>query len=138
MPIAGSASYTLIGSTSPTDNLGNTGVLGAATFDADFTNMLVDSTLLIDINGASWSAAGQGNIGAAALLPAHLFQGIYSTVTITDPTGTLTGTGNFSGFFSQPGPSSDPSFPGGVGLTFSLQDQGGTTTVSGAAVFGNP
>lgn len=138
MPIAGAASYTLIGSTSPTDNLGNAGVLGAATFDADFTNMLVDSTLLIDINGASWSAAGQGNIGAAALLPAHLFQGIYSSVTITDPTGTSTGTGNFSGFFSQPGPSSDPSFPGGVGLTFSLQDQGGTTTVSGAAVFGNP
>ena len=138
MPIAGNASYTLIGSTSPTDNFGNTGVLGAATFDADFTNMLVDSTLLIDINGASWSAAGQGSIGAAAQLPAHLFQGIYNNVTITDPTGTSIGSGNFSGFFSQPGASSDPSFPGGVGLTFSLQDQGGTTTVSGAAAFGNP
>jgi hypothetical protein len=138
MPITGTASYTLIGNTSPTDNFGNTGVLGAATFDADFTNMLVDSTLLIDINGASWSAAGQGSIGAAAQLPAHLFQGIYNNVTITDPTGTSIGTGNFSGFFSEPGPASDPSFPGGAGLTFSLQDQGGTTTVSGAAVFGNP
>jgi len=138
MPITGAASYTLIGSTSPTDNFGNTGVLGSATFDADFTNMLVDSTLLIDINGASWAASGQGNIGAAAQLPVHLFQGIYNNVTITDPTGTAIGTGNFSGFFSEPGPSSDSSFPGGAGLTYSLQDQGGTTTVSGAAVFGNP
>ena len=135
MPISGQASYTLVGSTSPTDNFGNVGVLGAATFDADFTNMLVDSTLVIDINGATWSAAGQGNIGAAALLPAHLFQGIYGAVTINGVTG---GTGMFSGFFSEPGPSSDASYPGGVGLTFSLQDQGGTTTVSGAAAFGNP
>ena len=135
MPISGQASYTLVGSTSPTDNFGNAGVLGAATFDADFTNMLVDSTLVIDINGANWSAAGQGNIGAAALLPAHLFEGIYGSVTINGVTG---GTGMFSGFFSEPGPSSDPSYPGGVGLTYSLQDQGGTTTVSGAAAFGNP
>jgi hypothetical protein len=135
MPIAGTADYTLIGGTSPTDNLGNTGVLGAATFSADFTNMRVDSTLVLDINGANWSAAGQGNIGAAAQLPAHLFQGFYGAVIVNGVTG---GTGVFSGFFSQPGASSDPSFPGGAGLTYSLQDQGGTTTVSGAAAFGNP
>ena len=135
MPITGSASYTLVGNTSPTDNFGNTGVLGAATFDADFTNMRVDSTLVIDINGASWSAAGQGNIGAAAQLPAHLFNGVYGTVTINGVSG---GTGVFSGFFSEPGPTSDPSYPGGVGLTYSLQDMGGTTTVSGAAAFGSP
>ena len=135
MPVSGAASYSLLGATSPTDNLGNTGVLGSATFDADFTNMLVDSTLSIDINGANWTAAGQGNIGAAAQLPAHLFQGSYGAVIVNGVTG---GSGVFSGFFSEPGPSSDPSYPGGVGLTFSLQDQGGTTTVSGAAAFGNP
>ncbi len=135
MPVTGSASYTLIGSTSPTDNLGNVGVLGSATFDADFTNLRVDSSLALDINGATWTAAGQGNIGAAAQLPAHLFSGIYGTVTINGIAG---GTGVFSGFFSATGPASDPAFPGGVGLTFSLQDQGGTTTVSGAAAFGSP
>jgi FecR protein len=135
MPVTGSASYSLIGSTSPTDNFGNTGVLGAATFQADFTNLRVDSTLAIDINGSSWSASGQGNIGAAAQLPAHLFQGIYGAVAIDGISG---GSGTFSGFFSEPGPASDPNFPGGVGLTFSLQDMGGTTTVSGAAAFGNP
>ena len=135
LPVSGAASYSLIGSTTPTDNLGNTGVLGAATFDADFTNMRVDSSLVIDINGANWTAAGQGNIGAAAQLPAHLFNGTYGAVTIDGVTG---GSGVFSGFFSEPGPTSDPAFPGGVGLTFSLQDMGGTTTVSGAAAFGNP
>lgn len=134
MPIAGTASYSLIGATSPTDNLGNVGVLGSATFDADFTRMLVDSTLVIDINGITWSAAGSGSIGAAAQLPAHLFQGNYAVIV----GGSSTGTGIFSGFFSQPGPSSDPSYPGGVGLSYSLQDMGGTTTVSGAAAFGNP
>ena len=135
MPIMGIANYTLIGSTSPTDNLGNTGVLGAATFQADFTRMLVDSTLIIDINGATWTAAGQGDIGAIALLPAHLFLGDYTAVAIDGVTG---GTGVFSGFFSQPGATSDPSYPGGAGLTYSLQDSGGTITVSGAAAFGNP
>jgi hypothetical protein len=134
MPIAGTASYSLVGATSPTDNLGNVGVLGSATFDADFTNMLVDSTLVIDINGIIWNAAGSGNIGARAQLPAHLFQGDYAVIV----GGSSSGTGIFSGFFSQPGPSSDPSYPGGVGLSYSLQDTGGTTTVSGAAAFGNP
>ncbi len=135
MPVSGSASYSLIGSTAPTDNLGNSGVLGAATFDADFTNMLIDSSLTIAINGSTWTASGQGNIGAAAQLPAHLFQGIYGAVAVDGIGG---GTGSFSGFFSQPGPTSDPAFPGGAGLTYSLQDQAGTTTVSGAAAFGNP
>ncbi|MDH4124119.1 MAG: FecR family protein [Gammaproteobacteria bacterium] len=135
MPISGVANYSLVGSTSPTDNLGNVGALGNATFRADFTNMRVDSTLLIDINGASWSASGNGNIGAAAQLPAHLFQGIYGNVAIDGVTG---GNGVFSGFFAEPGPSSDPAFPGGAGLTYSLQDMAGSTSVSGAAVFGNP
>ena len=139
MPITGVATYSLIGSTSPTDNLGNVGVLGSATFQADFTRMIVDSTLLINISGFNWTAAGTGNIGAGAQLPAHLFQGLYGTVTITDSMGTSsTGNGVFSGFFSAPGPTSDPSFPGGVGMTYSLQDQATGNSVSGAAAFGNP
>ncbi len=135
MPIVGTANYSLIGSTSPTDNQGNVGVLGSATFLADFTNMVVDSTLQIDIAGSTWSAAGAGNIGAAANLPAHLFQGIYGAVIVNGVTG---GRGAFSGFFASPGPVSNPLFPGGVGLTFSLQDAQGVSSVSGAAVFGNP
>jgi len=129
MPVRGVANYSLLGATSPTDNFGNTGVLGAATFRADFTNMLVDSTLTIDINGSTWTATGSGSMAA------HLFQGNYGTVAIDGVGG---GSGVFSGFFSAPGPTSDPSFPGGVGLTYSLQDMLGITSISGAATFGNP
>ena len=73
-------------------------------------------------------------------MPAHLFQGLYGTVTITDGADAVSsGRGVFSGFFSEPGPTSDPSYPGGVGLTYSLQDLGRTNvSVSGAAAFGNP
>jgi len=136
MPITGSASYTLIGATSPTDSLGNTGVLGGATFFADFTNLTVDSTLVIDIAGSNWLATGTGDMGTEIGLPAHLFEGFYNVAI----TGAMTGTGNgvFTGFFSEPGTTSDPSYPGGVGLTYSLQDGQGITTVSGTAVFGDP
>jgi hypothetical protein len=138
MPIGGTANYSLIGGTSPTDNFGNVGVLGSATFQADFTSQTVMSDIVLDINSFNWTATGNGSIGAMAGLPPHLFQGIYNVVTITGPVGTFTGQGMFSGFFSEPGPTSDPSFPGGVGMTYSLQDQGASMTVSGALVFGNP
>jgi len=133
MPVTGVANYTLVGNTSPTDNLGNIGTLGSATFQADFVNMLVTSALVIDIAGSTWSADGTGDIGNG--LPAHLFQGIYGTVSVDGIGG---GTGTFSGLFSGPGPAADPSWPGGVGLTYSLQDAQNSSVVSGAAVFGDP
>ncbi len=133
MPITGVANYTLVGNTSPTDNLGNVGTMGSATFQADFVNMLVTSTLAIDIAGSAWSASGQGNIGMG--LPAHLFAGIYNNVSVDGIGG---GSGTFSGFFSEPGPTADPSWPGGAGLTYSLQDAQGSSVVSGAAAFGDP
>ena len=135
MPITGSATYTLIGGTAPTDTRGNVGVLGDATFFADFLAQRVDSDLTIDINGMTWTASGSGNIGASAGVPAHLFQGTYTDVAVDGIGG---GNGVFSGFFSEPGNTSDPNIPGGVGLTYSVQDAQGTTTVSGAAAFGNP
>ena len=130
LPVTGVANYSLIGATSPTDNLGNSGVLGDASFQADFTNLRVTSSLSIDINGANWLADGNGNFDTGPL-----FQGNYGAVSINGIGG---GGGVFSGFFSAPGNTSDPTFPGGVGLTYSLQDMRGAVSVSGAAVFGNP
>ena len=135
MPVTGIATYALIGSTSPTDDQGNVGILGSASFVADFTNLSVDSNLQIDINGSIWLASGVGNLGTAAGLPAHLFEGLYGTVVVDGIRG---GAGIFSGFFSGPGATSNPLFPAAVGLTFSLQDPQGASSVSGAAVFGNP
>lgn len=134
MPVTGTATYTLVGNTNPTDNLGNVGTLGSASFIANFTTFQVDSTLDISINGANWIATGIGSIGSAAQLPAHLFNGNYSVAV----DGIGGGLGVFSGFFSAPGNTSDPTFPGGVALTYALQDEPGTTTVSGAAAFGDP
>ncbi len=75
-----------------------------------------------------------GGAGHGAL-PAHLFFGAYTNV---DVDGIAGGSGIFSGFFSEPGKSSNADVPGGVGLTYSLRDERGTTEVTGAAAFGNP
>jgi hypothetical protein len=134
MPITGSATYRLVGATSPTDNLGNVGALGSATFAADFTNLTVVSTLNLNIGGSPWIAAGNGLIGARQnpAGPAHTFGGSY-VVTAAGAAGA----GFFNGFFTAPG-SRNPSFPGGAGLTYALQDANGGTQVSGAAIFGDP
>ena len=130
MPVTGQASYSLLGATAPTDNLGNSGILGDASFLADFTNSLVTSSLSIIINNSNWTADGNGVLNSSAL-----FQGNYNAVSVDGIGG---GSGVFSGFFAAPGPVSDPTYPGGVGLTYSLQDSNGTVSVSGAAAFGNP
>ncbi|MEX0708288.1 MAG: FecR family protein [Woeseia sp.] len=137
IPVSGTATYSLIGATSPTDNFGNTGVLGDATLVADFTNQQVTSTLSLTLGQSQWEARGSGVLGPLIdpARPAHLFEGAYDTVTVDGAGG---GNGLFSGFFSSEGDTSDPAFPGGAGLTYSLQDPGGQTTVSGAVAFGDP
>jgi hypothetical protein len=137
MPITGTAIYSLVGATSPTDNFGNVGVLGDATFFADFTRQFVSSNLLLTIGPSVWSASGTGTMGVPGNggLPAHLFFGNYQNVSVDGIAG---GNGVFSGFFSDPGPSTNPAVPGGVGLNYTLQDEAGVTTVTGAAAMGNP
>ncbi|MDX1562226.1 MAG: FecR family protein [Gammaproteobacteria bacterium] len=134
IPISGTAAYSLVGSTSPTDNQGNTGVLGAASFVADFTNSTVNSLLDLTIAGSQWAASGAGTIGSTdGTVPAHFFSGAYGAVVID---GLTTGSGGFAGFFAAPG-AQDPSLPGGAGLNYALQDMQGIQ-VSGALIFGDP
>ena len=134
IPLSGAADYSLIGNTTPTNNFGAVGVLGSVTFLADFTVMQVFSTLDLTMSGISWVASGSGNIGGAGL-PAHLFSGIYDNVTVD---GFNTDSGDFSGFFSEPGNTSDPDLPGAVGLTYPLGDNDGVGWISGALAFGDP
>lgn len=135
MPTTGTATYTLIGSTSPTDALGNVGVLGAATFVADFTNQVVDSTLDLTIAGQNWvMTAGRGSIGAQAGVLPHQFGGGY-TGFIDNPQ--FPAFGSYTGFFSQPG-STVAGVPGGVGLSYVLNDAQGLASVTGTAVFRGP
>lgn len=121
IPSTGSSSYQLVGNTSPTDNLGNTGFLGDATLDANFSNMTVDSSVAIGINDQVWS-------GTASGLPITTnggFSGNFSTVNINTGTETISGSGSAAGFFTNNA--------SGAGLGFSLES--GTTSVSGTAVF---
>ena len=138
LPLSGFFSYNLIGNTSPTNNLGDVGVLGSATFEANFTNMQAFSTLSLDIGGSTWDASGFGSIGAGALLPAHQFSGAYSSVIQTTGSFSAPGQGEFAGFFSQPGATTIPGAPSGVGLTYTLGDNDGFGWISGALVFGDP
>jgi hypothetical protein len=133
IPVSGTAVYTLIGSTSPTDTLGNVGVLGSATFSADFTTQTVDSALDLTLAGNNWVVTGRGSIGAQAGLLPHQFAGAYNG-TIN---GALPAFGSYTGFFSQPG-GTTPGVPGGAGLSYTLGDGQGVFSATGVAVFRGP
>ncbi|MCP4001409.1 MAG: hypothetical protein GY727_10910, partial [Gammaproteobacteria bacterium] len=121
LPSTGSSTYTLIGNTSPTDNLGNTGILGAASLTADFTSMTVDTSVDIGINNRVWNGSGTG-------LPITSNGGFTGNLTVDVDSGTYTGTGNAAGFFTN---NAD-----GAGLGYSLEvDTGLPTTVTGTAIF---
>ena len=125
LPITGSATYQLVGNTSPTDNLGHTGILGTATLDANFTTRTVDTSMAIGINNQVWN-------GSATGLPISSgggFSGNLNTVNVNTGTANISGEGNAAGFFTNNG--------NGAGMGFSLDaDIGETpTTVSGSAVF---
>lgn len=132
MPQAGTATYTLVGGTSPTDNQGHVGTLGTAAFAADFTNQTVTSALSLTMNGVNWTADGAGVIGAQLGLQPHQFGGVYQTVTIGGQPG---GNGSFSGFFTSNG-GTRSGFPGGVGLSFSLDDDVGLFVTGAIALHG--
>jgi hypothetical protein len=139
LPTSGTAAYTLVGGTSPTDSLGNTGSLGSATFNANFTNQSVDSTLALTVGDRIVNATGTGTIGAQLGLAPHQFGGTYDVTGNNTGTGQpFTGGGRFDGFFSAPGNPSTPGVPGGAGLTYSLQDFTDGTTVQGTAIFRAP
>ncbi|AIY66927.1 FecR family protein [Pseudoalteromonas piratica] len=124
----GSASYQLIGNTEPTNNLGDTGVLGSAEFSADFTNQTVFSSLSLGINGNNWQASGTGSIAQGI----NYFSGNYSDVLIN---GQTQGRGSFSGLFS---PNIETNgAPLGAGLTYSLSDNNAIETINGVLVFAN-
>jgi len=59
LPLTGTATYDVIGSTSPTDASGHVGAMNSATLAANFTNRTVDAMVNITINGQTWN--GEAN-----------------------------------------------------------------------------
>lgn len=62
LPLTGEANYTMIGSTAPTNTLGQVGTLNSASLAADFTRRTVDM-------GVNLTIAGQTIIASAASVP---------------------------------------------------------------------
>jgi hypothetical protein len=72
LPLTGTANYDVIGSTTPTDASGNTGRLGSATLDANFTNRTVTTTVNVGINNQTW-------IGTANNIPIYRDQYFFAS-----------------------------------------------------------
>jgi hypothetical protein len=124
LPSSGVANYQLIGNTSPTDNLGNTGVLGAASLTANFSNMSTATSINIGINNQVWNTNGVG-----AIQPNGNFANNLS-VTGTDATqGSFTGQGSSNGFFT------NNAAGAGMGYALEANVNSTPTNVTGTAVF---
>jgi len=107
LPATGSATYDVIGSTLPTNQAGQVGVLGSATLDANFTNRTVSSTVNVTINNQTW-------IGTAPSMPIYRDQYFSATtgnsipgsvnispLTIScSPSCPQNPSGSFDGFFT--------------------------------------
>ena len=141
LPTTGTYTYTKVGGTSPTDNLGSAaGTLNAATLVADFAAQTVNAGVNLTVNGQTWAAganaipiqnrlyfeAGRGPSGGGNLNVC--VGGTCGTVTIPTASSANTSgrlTGGFTGSSGQ-----------GVGMAYSLNQGGLTgTTVSGVAAF---
>jgi hypothetical protein len=57
LPLTGTATYDVIGSTSPTDFNGHVGTLDSARLDANFTNRTASAAVNLSINGQTWSGS---------------------------------------------------------------------------------
>ena len=128
LPITGTANYTLIGNTNPTDGSGNVGVLGSASLSANFTERTVDSVIDLAIADTVWNASGSGTFTDDS----NLFSGSYDTVSVNGETAGNSGI--FDGFFI--GDGNNNGTPDGAGLIYNLTT--GTDSVTGGAVFGEP
>jgi hypothetical protein len=64
LPLSGTATYDVIGSTSPTNHTGGVGTLGSASLDANFGNRTVSANVTIAIANQTWN-------GSAANMPIY-------------------------------------------------------------------
>ncbi|MCZ6561034.1 MAG: hypothetical protein O6931_09140, partial [Gammaproteobacteria bacterium] len=131
LPTTGSANFTLVGNTNPTDNAGNVGTLGSATLSADFDRQTIaaDVSLSMDANNEIWNASATD---IALDSTDATFDGAFDSVSITDTTdGSIDqGDGSLSGFFT----GDENGDLSGAGFGYSMDDNQGTS-VTGAAAF---
>ena len=107
LPLSGTANYTVLGSTSPTDSSGRVGALNSASLNANFTDRTVDAAVNISIANQTWN-------GSASRMPIYRDQyfsaysgtpipGVPNPAPLTiscTPACAGSVTGSFDGFFT--------------------------------------
>jgi hypothetical protein len=107
LPLSGTASYDVIGSTSPTNSTGAVGTLGTATLDANFTNRTVAANVTIAIANQTWN----GSVAAMPIYREQYFSAYSGTpiaglpnpnplVISCTPNCGVGANGSFDGFFT--------------------------------------
>lgn len=131
--LSGTANYSLVGNTEPTDDQANVGPASAVTgsLAADFDNNIVTHQLGLSITGNTVQANGTGSIGTNQ--PGGI-EGNYNSVVVNGQLD-ADAVGEFSGFFTPPAAAG--AAPAGAGVSYSITSDG-VGTVSGAAAFGDP
>ncbi len=125
LPSSGSINYNWVGNTTPTDNQGNSGILGSANLNANFNNMTVDTSVAIGINNQVWNASAT----ALPISSSGTFSGNMDSVQVNTGNAVINGTGSAAGFFTNNA--------NGAGLGFAMEADIATTptSVTGTAVF---
>lgn len=108
LPVTGTATYTLAGNTKPTDLNGNTGTLGTATLNADFTKGKIDAGISVSFNSptntSNWSMSannvpldGSGGFKSSSMM--NGVGGITHTVTCSGASCGTVNSGYIDGHF---------------------------------------
>ncbi len=130
LPATGTANYTWIGGSNPTDQLNQVGTLNSATFSANFTNSTVAASINASLPNSTWVASGNGTISGGT----NLFAGSLSgTFTDTQFNFSQPANGSFNGFFT--GPQDLTGVPNGVGLSFEMTEPQTQSSINGVAAF---
>lgn len=139
LPLTGTATYTLVGNTSPTDFKGNLGTLGSAKLDADFANLKVNASVTVSFSAAtntsSWSMSagnipiGKHNGNFESGTPLNGVNGVSHTVTCSGASCGAQSVGGLSGAFIGNGAA-------GAAFAYSMAT-GASTTTAGVTTF-NP
>lgn len=107
LPLTGTAQYTILGNTTPTNGSGATGALNSASLNANFTNRTVDASVNLTMSGQTWT----GNASNMPIYRDQYFSAYSGTPVagVPNPTPLQIGcspacgvgaTGSFDGFFA--------------------------------------
>ncbi|MEQ1518086.1 MAG: FecR domain-containing protein, partial [Usitatibacteraceae bacterium] len=109
LPLTGTATYDVVGSTRPTDLAGHVGVFNSASLNANFSARTVDTSVNVTVNGQTWNGAATGvpiyrdqyfSAYAGGAIAAGLPRPAIFNITCT-PNCTPAGvTGSLDGFFT--------------------------------------